>query len=257
MTNAQELENLFTSDGPIAKIIDGYLPRTAQVEMAQAIAKTIYEKQNLIAEAGTGTGKTIAYLLPAILSGKKVIISTGTKNLQDQLFNKDLPVIRKALSIPFSAALLKGRNNYLCLYRLHNAMHTHSGFSSEDASALAKINQWSATTRSGDITDMPDVPESSPAWFYATSTVDNCLGQDCPNISDCHLVKARKHAQEAEIVVVNHHLLCADWSIREIGFGELLPDADVIIIDEAHQLSETASNFLGISLGAKQFNDFG
>jgi ATP-dependent DNA helicase DinG len=255
MTNAQELENLFTSDGPIAKIIDGYLPRTAQVEMAQAIAKTIHEKQNLIAEAGTGTGKTIAYLLPAILSGKKVIISTGTKNLQDQLFNKDLPVIRKALSIPFSAALLKGRNNYLCLYRLHNAMHTHSGFSSEDASALAKINRWSGTTRSGDITDMPDVPESSPAWFYATSTVDNCLGQDCPNISDCHLVKARKHAQEAEIVVVNHHLLCADWSIREIGFGELLPDADVIIIDEAHQLSETASNFLGISLGAKQFND--
>ncbi len=255
MTNAQELENLFTSDGPIAKIIDGYLPRTAQVEMAQAIAKTIHEKQNLIAEAGTGTGKTIAYLLPAILSGKKVIISTGTKNLQDQLFNKDLPVIRKALSVPFSAALLKGRNNYLCLYRLHNAMHTHSGFSSEDASSLAKINQWSGTTRSGDITDMPDVPESSPAWFYATSTVDNCLGQDCPNISDCHLVKARKHAQEAEIVVVNHHLLCADWSIREIGFGELLPDADVIIIDEAHQLSETASNFLGISLGAKQFND--
>ena len=255
MTNAQELENLFTSDGPIANIIDGYLPRTAQVEMAQAIAKTINEKQNLIAEAGTGTGKTIAYLLPAILSGKKVIISTGTKNLQDQLFNKDLPVIRKALSVPFSASLLKGRNNYLCSYRLHNAMHTNSGFSSEDASALAKINQWSGTTRNGDITEMPEVPESSPAWFYATSTVDNCLGQDCPNFSDCYLVKARKQAQEAEIVVVNHHLLCADWSIREIGFGELLPDADVIIIDEAHQLAETASNFLGISLGAKQFND--
>ncbi len=255
MTNDQELENLFASDGPLAKIIEGYLPRAAQVEMALTIAKTIDEKQNLIAEAGTGTGKTIAYLLPAILSGKKVIISTGTKNLQDQLYNKDLPLLRKALSVPFSAALLKGRNNYLCSYRLHNAMHTNSGFSSEDASALAKINQWAATTHSGDITEMAEVPESSPAWFYATSTIDNCLGQDCPNFSDCYLVKARKHAQEAEIVVVNHHLLCADWSIREIGFGELLPDADVIIIDEAHQLAETASNFLGISLGAKQFND--
>jgi ATP-dependent DNA helicase DinG len=255
MTNAQELENLFASDGPLAKIIKGYQPRASQVEMAMAIAKTIDEKQNLIAEAGTGTGKTIAYLLPAILSGKKVIISTGTKNLQDQLYNKDLPLLRKALSVPFSAALLKGRNNYLCSYRLHNAMHTNSGFSSEDASALAKINQWAGTTRSGDITEMPEVPESSPAWFYATSTIDNCLSQDCPNFSDCHLVKARKHAQEAEIVVVNHHLLCADWSIREIGFGELLPDAEVIIIDEAHQLAETASNFLGISLGAKHFND--
>jgi ATP-dependent DNA helicase DinG len=255
MTNVEELENLFASDGPLAKIIEGYLPRTAQVEMAQAIAKTIDEKQNLLAEAGTGTGKTIAYLLPAILSGKKVIISTGTKNLQDQLFNKDLPVIHKALSVPFSTALLKGRNNYLCSYRLHNAMHSNSGFSREDASALATINQWSGSTRSGDIADMPEVPESSPVWFYATSTIDNCLGQDCPNYSDCFLVKARKKAQEAEIVIVNHHLLCADWSIREIGFGELLPDADVIIIDEAHQLAETASNFLGISLGAKQFND--
>ncbi len=246
---------MFASDGPIAKIIDGYLPRAAQVEMAQTIAKTIDEKQNLIAEAGTGTGKTLAYLLPAILSGKKVIVSTGTKNLQDQLFNKDLPVIRKALSVPFSAALLKGRNNYLCSYRLHNAMHSNSGFSREDASAIVKINQWSGTTRSGDIADMPDIPESSPVWFNATSTIDNCLGQDCPNYTDCFLVKARKKAQEAEIVVVNHHLLCADWSIREIGFGELLPDADVIIIDEAHQLAETASNFLGISLGAKQLND--
>jgi ATP-dependent DNA helicase DinG len=179
MTNVEVLENLFASNGSLAKIIEGYLPRTAQVEMAQAIAKTIDEKQNLIAEAGTGTGKTLAYLLPAILSGKKVIISTGTKNLQDQLFNKDLPVIHKALSVPFSTALLKGRNNYLCSYRLHNAMHSNLGFSREDASALATINQWSGSTRSGDITDMQEVPESSPVWFYATSTVDNCLCQDC------------------------------------------------------------------------------
>ncbi len=255
MDHFQELENLFASDGPLAKIIPGYLPRAAQVEMALHIAKTIKEKQNLIAEAGTGTGKTIAYLLPAILSGKKVIVSTGTKNLQDQLFNKDLPVIRKAISTPFSAALLKGRNNYLCTYRLHNAMQTNTGFSRDDASALAKIKQWSGKTKSGDISEMPEVPETSQAWFFATSTVDNCLGQDCPDYADCFLVKARKNAQEAEIVVVNHHLLCADWSIREIGFGELLPDSEVIIIDEAHQLADTASNFLGISLTGKHLND--
>ncbi len=255
MDHFQELESLFASDGPLAKIIPGYLPRAAQVEMALHIAKTITKKQNLIAEAGTGTGKTIAYLLPAILSGKKVIISTGTKNLQDQLFNKDLPVIRKAVSMPFSAALLKGRNNYLCTFRLHNAMQSNFGFPIEDAAAITKIKQWSGTTKSGDIAEMPEVPESSPVWFHATSTVDNCLGQDCPDYADCFLVKARKQAQEAEIVIINHHLLCADWSIREIGFGELLPDAEVIIIDEAHQLADTASNFLGISLSGKHLND--
>nr|WP_305907675.1 ATP-dependent DNA helicase [Methylomarinum sp. Ch1-1]MDP4520444.1 ATP-dependent DNA helicase [Methylomarinum sp. Ch1-1] len=245
-----EFEQIFASDGALASVISGYRPRSAQLEMAEAIASAIAEEQNLIAEAGTGTGKTFAYLLPAILSGKKVIVSTGTKNLQDQLFNKDLPLIRKALKkTPFKAALLKGRANYLCIYRLDNALNSSFGHHKEDAAALAQIKSWSKRTKVGDISEISDVKEGDPVWFNATSTVDNCLGQDCPDYADCFLVKARKRAQESDIIVVNHHLLCADWSIRETGFGELLPNVEVVIIDEAHQLADTASNFLGTSLG--------
>jgi ATP-dependent DNA helicase DinG len=250
-----DTKHFFSSDGDLAKVIPGYQPRTAQVEMAEAIAHAIEANRHLIAEAGTGTGKTFAYLVPAILSGKKVIISTGTKNLQDQLFNKDLPVIRKAMKKPFIAALLKGRSNYLCTYRLKNALTSTLGFSKEDAAALAKISSWSKRTKTGDISEMSDVNEADPVWYQATSSVDNCLGQDCPDYADCFLVKARKKAQESEVLVVNHHLLCADWSIRDNGFGELLPDAEVVIIDEAHQLADTASNFLGITVSAKQMND--
>lgn len=223
--------------------------------MAEAIARAVEESRNLIAEAGTGTGKTFAYLVPAILSGKKVIISTGTKNLQDQLFNKDLPVIRKAIKKPFVASLLKGRSNYLCTYRLKNAFESTLGFSKEDAAALTKIRSWAQRTKIGDVSEMSEVAEADPIWYQATSSVENCLGQDCPDYAECFLVKARKKAQEAEILVVNHHLLCADWSIRDSGFGELLPDADVVIIDEAHQLADTASNFLGINIGGRQLND--
>ncbi len=223
--------------------------------MAEAIARAVEESRNLIAEAGTGTGKTFAYLVPAILSAKKVIISTGTKNLQDQLFNKDLPVIRKAIKKPFVAALLKGRSNYLCTYRLKNAFESTLGFNKEDAAALAKIRSWAQRTKIGDVSEMSEVAEADPIWYQATSSAENCLGQECPDYAECFLVKARKKAQEAEILVVNHHLLCADWSIRDSGFGELLPDADVVIIDEAHQLADTASNFLGINIGGRQLND--
>ncbi|WAK00839.1 ATP-dependent DNA helicase [Methylobacter sp. YRD-M1] len=250
-----ELESFFGSDGALSKIISGYQPRAAQIEMAEAIVRAVDESQNLIAEAGTGTGKTFAYLVPAILSGKKVIISTGTKNLQDQLFNKDLPVIRRAIKKPFMAALLKGRSNYLCSYRLKNAFESTLGFSKEDAAALAKIKSWAQRTKIGDVSEMSDVAEADPIWYQATSSVENCLGQDCPDYAECFMVKARKKALEAEILVVNHHLLCADWSIRDSGFGELLPDADVVIIDEAHQLADTASNFLGINIGGRQLND--
>jgi len=250
-----ELTSFFSHDGLLAAVIEGYQPRDSQQEMAQAIQAAITDRQHLLAEAGTGTGKTFAYLVPAILSGQKVIVSTGTKNLQDQLFNKDLPVLRKAVKTPFLAALLKGRSNYLCTYRLKNALTSNLGFSKEDAADLSKINAWGKRTQSGDIADIADFSEASPVWYLATSTVDNCLGQDCPDYADCFLVKARKKAQEAEVLVVNHHLLCADWSIRDSGFGELLPNADVVIIDEAHQLADTASNFLGTHIGAKQLND--
>lgn len=251
-----DLAGVFGQDGALAGVIDGYLPRTAQIEMAEAIAEAIETQQNLIAEAGTGTGKTFAYLIPAILSGKKVIVSTGTKNLQDQLFSKDLPVIRRALkTTPFRASLLKGRANYLCTYRLEQALHTAYGYSQDEAQALAAIQAWGKRTVNGDISEVTDLHDGDPVWYHATSTTDNCLGQDCPDIADCFLAKARKRAQEADIIVVNHHLLCADWSIRETGFGELLPEADVVIIDEAHQLADTASNFLGVTLTGKQLND--
>ncbi len=250
-----ELESFFSSDGSLSTVIQGYLPRASQFEMAEAIAKAIDNKQNLIAEAGTGTGKTVAYLVPAILSGKKVIISTGTKNLQDQLFHKDLPLVREAIATPFNSALLKGRANYLCIYRLESALNTSFGYSKEDAQALSHIKAWSKRTKVGDISEISDVEEADHVWSKATSTVDNCLGQECPDYSDCFLVKARKKAQESDIIVVNHYLLCADWSLRETGFGELLPDAEVVIIDEAHQLSEIASSFLGISLTARQLNE--
>jgi ATP-dependent DNA helicase DinG len=250
-----ELTAFFKPKGALAKIVKGYQPRAAQLEMAEAIERAIEKQQHLIAEAGTGTGKTFAYLVPAILSGKKVIVSTGTKNLQDQLFNKDIPLIRRAIAQPFVATLLKGRANYLCTYRLENSLTSHLGFNKEEAKALAKINQWAKRTETGDIAEMATVADTDPAWYHATSTVDNCLGQDCEDYADCFLVKARKKAKEADILVVNHHVLCADWSLRDGGFGELLPNADVVIIDEAHQLAETASNFLGVSLGSKQLGD--
>ncbi len=251
-----KLAEIFGGDGALAGVITGYLPRAAQIEMAEKIAAAIDSQQNLIAEAGTGTGKTFAYLIPAILSRKKVIVSTGTKNLQDQLFSKDIPLIRKALArIPFKASLLKGRANYLCTYRLEQALNSAFGYSQEDAVALAKIKAWGKRTKVGDVSEVADVHDGDPVWFHATSTTDNCLGQDCPDYADCFLVKARKQAQEADLVVVNHHLLCADWSIRETGFGELLPDAEVVIIDEAHQLADTASNFLGVTISGKQLTD--
>lgn len=250
-----ELKRFFDGDGSLAAILPNYKPRQAQIEMAEAVADAIFEQKHLIAEAGTGTGKTFAYLVPAILSGHKVVVSTGTKNLQDQLFNKDLPIIRKALTTPCIPALLKGRSNYVCKHRLQNALDSTFGFNKEEAHALSKIKSWSERTKTGDIAEMSSVSENDPVWYMATSTVDNCLGQDCPVYSECFLVKARKKAQDADLIVVNHHLLCADWSIRETGFGELLPNAEVVIVDEAHQLAETASNFLGDHIGGKQLID--
>ncbi len=250
-----ELEYFFSENGALAKVIDGYRPRAAQIEMARMIAAAIKNQRHLIAEAGTGTGKTFAYLIPAIMSGQKVIVSTGTKNLQDQLFSNDLPLIQNTLEEPFKAALLKGRSNYLCHYRLFNALGSAQGFNQKETRLLKKIENWARRTRDGDIAKMADVSESNPIWYQATSSRDNCLGQDCPNYEECFLAKARRKAQTADVVVVNHHLLCADWSIREGGFGELLPDAEVIILDEAHQLAEIATNFLGLSLSGKQFND--
>ncbi len=248
----ETLAEIFEPEGLLAQHIEGYRFRSSQLEMAEAVLESIESTEHLITEAGTGTGKTFAYLLPAIISGRKVIISTGTKNLQDQLFTKDIPLIRKALSVPFKAALLKGRSNYLCLHHLERALESTLGYNRVDAAALHKIERWSQRTQTGDTADVSSVPESSLVWPMVTSTVDNCLGQECPSIEDCFIARARKKAQEAEILVVNHHLLCADWKLKEEGFGELLPEADVVICDEAHQLAEVASQFLGDSISARQ-----
>jgi len=249
------LSKVFGPQGLLEKHLAGFRPRPAQLEMAEAVLAAIDQHASLIVEAGTGTGKTFAYLIPAIVSGKRVVVSTGTKNLQDQLFNKDLGIVRDTLGVPFQAALLKGRANYLCLYRLDNALIVRAGHGRQDIAAIESIKRWAKHTDSGDIVEVADVPESSPIWPQVTSTVDNCLGSECPVFNECFLVKARREAQDADVLVINHHLLWADWALKTDGLGELLPEADAIVVDEAHQFAETAAQFLGLSLGGRQLNE--
>mgnify|MGYP000013466887 CR=1 FL=1 len=247
-----ELDTIFGSSGKLAEHIQGFQPRESQQAMADAVEKAINQQSHLVAEAGTGTGKTFAYLIPAILSGKKTIISTGTKNLQDQIFEKDFPLIRDALNVPVQAAVLKGRSNYLCLYRMEQALEQHVGFDKQLEAELSSIKRWSNQTTIGDVVEMTSIAEDSNVWGYVTTNADNCLGQDCPFVADCYPLKARRDAQEVDVLIVNHHLLCADWSLKDDGFGQLLPEVDVVIVDEAHQLVDTASRFLGVTVSARQ-----
>ena len=247
-----QLSEILGPEGLLAQQIEGFSFREQQFEMAMAVAEIIESGETLICEAGTGTGKTFAYLVPVLLSGKKAIISTGTKNLQDQLFHRDLPRVRELLSVPVKVALLKGRANYLCLNRMDNALTDVRGHSKENAEQLARIREWSTVTQRGDIAEVSDIPEDAMIWPQVTSTAENCLGQDCPSFQHCHLVEARRLAQEADVVVINHHLLCADFSLKDDGFGELLPATDCFIIDEAHQLPEVASNFFGMTVSGRQ-----
>ena len=240
------------SDGLFVEHIDGFQCRPQQQAMAQATAQAIADYQILVAEAGTGTGKTFAYLVPALMSGHKVIISTGTKNLQDQLFHRDLPVVRKALGLPVTVALLKGRANYLCTYRLAIAEEDGRFTSREMVSQFQEVRRWAGKTATGDIAEVSTITEDAPLWPRVTSTADNCLGSDCPDFKECYVAKARREAQEAEVVVVNHHLLFADMALREDGFGELLPGANAFVIDEAHQVPEVATQFFGQSLSGRQ-----
>jgi len=241
--------------GLLARSLEGFAFRAQQLGMAEAVVEALEEGASLITEAGTGTGKTFAYLVPALLSQQKVIISTGTRNLQDQLFLRDLPRLREVMASPARVALLKGRANYLCIHRLENALLDARGHSRENLRWLLKVRDWAAHTQRGDVSELVDVPEDAMIWPLVTSTTDNCLGQECSAWSSCHLVEARRRAQEADIVVVNHHLLCADFAIKDDGFGELLPGADAFIIDEAHQLPEVASNFFGTTVSTRQVLD--
>ena len=248
----QALERAFGAGGPLASKVPDFKPRPQQLEMAQAIAQAIETNGVLVAEAGTGTGKTFAYLVPALLGGGKVIISTGTKTLQDQLFDRDLPAVRAALATGASAALLKGRANYVCLYRLKRAAGEARLASRDEASQLRRIEQFSARTTTGDRADLADVPEDAAVWLHATSTRDNCLGQECPDYRDCFVMRARRNALAADVVVVNHHLFFADVVLRDEGVAELLPACNTLIFDEAHQLPETARMFFGERLSTTQ-----
>lgn len=248
-----KLELLFADDGPLSRATGGYRLRSQQLAMAQAIAAAIKNRETLVAEAGTGTGKTYAYLIPALLAGGKVIISTGTKTLQDQLFNRDLPVVREALGVPVTIAMLKGRANYICHYHLARAREEGRFYNREDAGYLPLVERFARHSDTGDKSELGEVPEDASIWPLVTSTRDNCLGQECPFHKDCFVLEARKRALEADVVVVNHHLFFADVMLRDEGVAELLPASNTVIFDEAHQLPETASLFFGESLATSQF----
>jgi len=255
MTNEQTIRNVFEQDGILASQIEGYSARTQQLEMALAIEDAIQHNKQLVAEAGTGTGKTFAYLVPALLSGGKVIISTGTKTLQDQLFSRDLPNVRNALKVPVTVAILKGRANYVCHYHLERAGLEGRFTSREEAGYIPIIKAFAENSKSGDKAELVEVPENALVWQSVTSTRDNCLGQDCSFYKDCFVMEARKQALAADVVVVNHHLFFADVMLRDEGVTELLPSANTVIFDEAHQLPEVAGLFFGEDVSTSQLLD--
>ena len=237
--------------GALAGAIPAFAPRPGQQRLAEAVATAFESRASLLAEAGTGTGKTYAYLVPALLSGMKTIVSTGTRALQDQLYHRDLPRVRDALGVGLKTALLKGRANYLCLYRMEQAKGEAGFGDREQVSQFQRIVAWSGRTRMGDMAELEGLPEDSPLLPMVTSTTDNCLGSECPFWNECFVVQARQRAQAADLVVVNHHLLLADLALKQEGFGEILPGAQAFVVDEAHQLPELAAQFFGEGLGAR------
>jgi len=241
--------------GPFLGVLPSFAPRAEQIQMAEAAERTLAGMGTLVVEAGTGTGKTLAYLVPALLSGKRVIVSTGTKTLQDQLYFRDLPAVMEALAVNVTKALLKGRANYLCLHRMDRARKDGRLPSRQAVDELEAVYGWSAATSDGDLSIAPVISEQSGLLPMVTSTQDNCLGAECPRFDSCFVVQARRKAQEADIVVVNHHLLFADMAIKQSGFGEVLPGAAAFIIDEAHQAPETAARFFGVNLSSRQIED--
>ncbi len=251
-----DLRELFASTGPLARALPGYRVRSEQIEMSLAILQAMAEGRSVVVEAGTGVGKTAAYLVPAMLAGGKVIVSTGTKALQDQLFNRDLPNVRDALGLPIKAALLKGRSNYLCWHHLDRANQDATLLGSrQEVKDLGLINRFKTLTSTGDKAECASVPETAPIWMRVTSTRENCLGSECAHYTDCFVLKARREAQDADVVVVNHHLFFADLMLREEGAPELLPSAQTIIFDEAHQLPDTATMFFGDTVSSAQLMD--
>ncbi|TFZ08478.1 ATP-dependent DNA helicase [Ramlibacter humi] len=255
MTLTEAVRGAFAADGALPRAAEAFRPRDGQTEMALAVADAIETGGALVVEAGTGVGKTFSYLVPALLSGERVLVSTATKTLQDQLFGRDLPRLVEALGVPVRTALLKGRASYLCLHRMEQARRD-PGVDRAATVTLARIEQWSQATRTGDLAEMPGLDERSPVLPLVTSTRENCLGSQCPRFRECHVNHARREALAADVVVVNHHLFFADLAVRESGMAELLPTVKVAVFDEAHQLNETGVQFLGRQLGTGQLIDF-
>ena len=252
MKKKQIIENFFKTSGPLSEIVSNFHEREDQVEMAKIVNEAIEDKNSLIIEAGTGVGKTFSYLVPALINGGKVVISTATKNLQDQLFFKDIPTIRDALKIPIDINILKGRSNYICQLRMENALLEGKFLNKEDAKYIHEIKKISDHSESGEISEFNNIPEASTIWPFVTSTKENCLGQDCEFYKSCFLIKARKKAITSEVVIVNHHLFFADLVLKDAELSEILPKATTVIFDEAHQIPEIASIFFGQNISTNQ-----
>lgn len=248
-------QRMFSPNGRLSTAIPGFIPRDSQTKLAVAIATAVEQNSLLVAEAGTGTGKTYAYLLPALISGKKTLVSTATKTLQDQLYNKDLPGLVKALGLAVKVQILKGRANYICLYRTHLHADEGSFQSQQTAAQVTSIRARLGQLSLGERGEFPEIKEDAQVWPWVTSTTENCLGGDCQYYQDCYLVKARKRAMDADVVVINHHLFFADSRLKEQGFSELLPGAEIVIFDEAHQLVDVAVNFFGERISTRQWQD--
>jgi ATP-dependent DNA helicase DinG len=249
---------MFADGGPLARALTGFEARDGQRQMAAAVAAVIERGGTLLAEAGTGTGKTLAYLIPAILSRQRVLVSTGTKNLQEQIFFKDLPTLNDALGVPFTATLMKGRSNYLCLHRFQSfeAEESNGLFERpEKAVFLPVIQQWARTTKTGDRAELRDLPEDLPLWKEISAEADTCLGTECPRYGDCYITLMRQRAAESDVVIVNHHLLCADASVRKSAYGEVIPSCTTLVVDEAHQLEDVATQYFGVAFSNYRVDD--
>lgn len=255
MSLQDQVIEAFSTGGILSKSVQDFRPRAGQTEMAVAVAQTIEDGGVLVVEAGTGVGKTYSYLVPALLSGQSVLISTASKTLQDQLFGRDLPHLMQAMGLPVRVALLKGRGSYLCLHRMETARQSHPGSGLEAATFLSTVERWSQHTQTGDLAELPGLDERSAFIPWVISSRENCLGSVCPKFKSCHVHQARREALAADLVVVNHHLFFADMAVRESGMAELLPSVQCVIFDEAHQINETGIQFLGKQLGTAQVID--
>jgi ATP-dependent DNA helicase DinG len=253
---ADRVASVFADEGPLATAFDGFEPRAGQRLLSSGVARVFTEGGTLVAEAGTGTGKTLAYLVPAVLSGKRVLISTGTRTLQDQIFYKDLPALARALGTPIRAAYMKGRTNYLCRHRFERLEEAEAGLSVTEREWLARVKDWAPVTETGDRSEIEDLPDDFPLWTELTATSEQCLGRECPHFGDCFITRMRERAAEADIVIVNHHLLCADASVRQGAFGEVIPACDFAIIDEAHQLEDVVTQYFGVALSTYRIDEF-